>query len=653
MADGSTTQRTYTVGFPFGGIGLGALGFQAAGQRVFSTEMRFRSVGGIDLDKVAAKQFERFTKSPCLVADVHTLTAEQLREFWPTAPDVIFTSPPCKGFSQLTSKKARASEKYRVMNRLALDWINLQIAAWGDQGPRLVLLENVPGIATAGRPLLREIEKALRAAGYVIHESAHDCGELGGLAQHRRRFLLVARHSKRCSALLYQPRKRPLRAVGEVLSTLPLPGDPGAGPLHRLPKISSLNWIRLALIPPGGDWRDIPGVIPAGLTRNQVFRRYRTLGWGETAPTVTGGGGNAVSGIEDPRITADNPSRHTNKFRVSAWRSPAGTVTGGDSRVGSGAPLVEDPRVPTAYPHCYGVLGWGSAAHTVAGMSAVGCGAYSVADPRASARYGMNQRVGAWAAPAWTVTGATDIQAGAPAVEDPRVPSAMPQSYGLLAWSAPTGTVTGRAALTTGAFSVADPRVSSAHHGSYGVSAWTTPAGVVTGGAAVSTGAFSVVDPRLTCRGRNGYYGVTPWSATSTTITGSLQIDNGPAAVSDPRIPGNPPLCIAWFPRDLRSSAPFPLVLPSVSGHWHRPLTTLELLALQGGPMVVDGAPVQPWGSDALVREHIGNGVPVGAAQRIAEQMLFTLGGSDIGAGLFASGAGGVWVRERQIAGHA
>lgn len=618
MADGTTPQRTYTVGFPFGGIGLGALGFQAASQRVFSTEMKFRSLGGIDLDKVAAKQFERFTRSPCLVADVHTLTVEQLRAFWPTAPDVIFTSPPCKGFSQLTSKKARASEKYKVMNRLALDWINLQIAAWGAEGPRLVLLENVPGIATAGRPLLREIEKALRAAGYVIHESAHDCGELGGLAQHRRRFLLVARHSKRCSALLYQPRKRPLRAVGDVLSTLPLPGDPSAGPLHRLPKISTLNWIRLALIPPGGDWRDIPGVIPAGLTRNQVFRRYRTLGWGETAPTVTGGGSNAVSGVEDPRVAADNPSRHTNKFRVGAWRSPAGTITGGDSRVGSGAPLVEDVRVPTAYPHCYGVLGWGSASHTVAGMSAVGCGAYSAADPRASTgRYGMNQRVGSWRAPAWTVTGATDVQAGAPSVEDPRVPSAMPQSYGLLAWSAPMGTVTGRASVTTGA--------------------------------------FSVVDPRLTCQGRNGYYGVTPWSATSTTITGSLQIDNGPAAVSDPRIPGSPPLNIAWFPRDLRSSAPFALVLPSVSGHWHRPLTTLELLALQGGPMEIDGAPVQSWGSDALVREHIGNGVPVGAAMRIAEQMLFTLGGSDLGAGLFASGAGGVWVRERQhqIAGHA
>lgn len=526
MSDGgnSNALREYTVGFPFGGIGLGALGFQAASARLFGSELRFRSLGGIDFDKVAAKQFERFTGSPCLVADVHTLTVDELRAFWPVAPDVIFTSPPCKGFSRLTSKAARASEKYQKMNRLALDWIKLQLAAWGDEGPRLVLLENVPGLASTGAPLLREIEKALRAKGYVLHRSTHDCGELGGLAQHRRRFLLVARHAKRCAALLYQPRKRPLRAVGEVLAALPLPGDPAAGPLHRLPKISTLNWLRLALIPPGGDWRDIPGVIPAGLTRNEVFRRYRLLRWGETAPTITGSGSNAVASIEDPRIAADNP---------------AGTVTVTDSRVGSGAPLVEDVRVPTA----------------------------------------------------------------------------MRQSYGLLAWGAPMGTVTGRAGVTIGA--------------------------------------FSVVDPRLTCLARAGSYGVIAWTSVAPTITGSHQIDNGPAAVSDPRIPGSPELRIAWYPRDLRSSPPFPLVLPSVSGHWHRPLTTLELLALQGGPTMLDGAAVQPWGSDELVREHIGNGVPVGAAQRIAEQMLFTLGGSDVGVGLFASGSEGVWVRERQIAGHA
>lgn len=575
MADGTSHALEFTVGFPFCGIGLGALGFQAASARLFGREMHFRALGGIDFDKVAAAQFELFTKSPCLVADVHALSVEQLRAFWPKAPDVIFTSPPCKGFSQLTSKAARASEKYQRMNRLALDWINLQLAAWGDDGPRLVLLENVPGLASAGAPLLREIEKALRAKGYVMHRSTHDCGELGGLAQHRRRFLLVARHAKRCSALLYQPRKRPLRGVGEVIGALPLPGDPAAGPLHRLPRISLLNWIRLALIPPGGDWRDIPGTIPAGLTRNQVFRRYRTLGWGETAPTITGSGSNAVASVEDPRIATDNPRRHANKFRVTGWGEPAGTITGTDGRIGSGAPLVADVRVSTAYDAGYGVLGWSQPARTVAGMSAVGCGAYAVADPR--------------------------------------VPSAMPQSYGLLAWSAPMGTVTGRACVTTGAFSVADPRI--------------------------------------TCAGRNGFYGVLGWSTVANTVTGSMQIDNGPAAVSDPRIPGSPELRVAWYPRDLRSAPPFPLVLPSVSGHWHRPLTTLECAVLQGFDAAdTEGQPFDLDGGTDACRVKIGDAVPVTSAEAIARQMLFTLVDATVGS-FSLSSAGNVWVREREARG--
>lgn len=36
--DTNSPQRTYTVGFPFGGIGLGALGFQAAHRRHLTRE---------------------------------------------------------------------------------------------------------------------------------------------------------------------------------------------------------------------------------------------------------------------------------------------------------------------------------------------------------------------------------------------------------------------------------------------------------------------------------------------------------------------------------------------------------------------------------------------------------------------------------------
>ena len=552
--DGSMgmTERVYTAFFPFCGIGAGALGFLNANVRLFGAGARFKVLGGIDLDPLACKGFEYLTGTKGLCADIATLTPEALRAYaGDEAPDVVFLSPPCKSFSQLTSKRARRLRKYRLMNLLALQWVKLMLATW-PKGPRLVLLENVPGIAKLGSALLRKIRRLLRAAGYVVSPGeTHDCGELGALAQHRRRYLLVARHQESVPVLLYQPVRKKVRACGEVLGALPLPGDPSAGPLHQLPRISLLNWWRLSLIPPGGDWQDLPGMehraskgpdVQAGApsvadprVRTDAFREsYGVLGWDEPSGTVKGEAWVTTgrTSVADPRLGALNPNRHTAKFAVSAWGEPARTVTGTDTRVGSGAPCVADLRLNSRQPHTYGVLAWGAAAHTVAGASLPG------------------------------------------------------------------------------------------------------------------NGPFSVADPRVRCRARNGFYGVVAWESPATTVTGSLQVDNGPAAVADPRPRGADGLRVVWYTRSLKDRPGFPIFLATEDGTWHRPLTTLELAALQGIPVRVNGEPLTLSGSAAKVREHIGNAVPVGAAAAIATEMLKTLVGADLE--VFAlSGGGAVWVRER------
>jgi site-specific DNA-cytosine methylase len=280
--------RTFSVLFPFSGLGAGARGFLDAQVTMFGRPARFRSVGGIDVDPLACADFELLTGSPALCADVATLTPAELRAFaGDAAPDVVFASPPCTGFSGLLGKKAAGAPKYQALNRLVLDWTRLMLEAW-PTAPRLFLLENVPRIASRGAELLREVRRLLRRAGYVFHDGTHDCGELGGLAQHRTRYLLVARHPGRAAPLLYQPVKKRVRACGEVLEQLPMPGDPAGGPMHGLPKISWLNWVRLALIPAGGDWRDLPGTLDEGQPRREVFRRHHVNGWGEPAATVAG-----------------------------------------------------------------------------------------------------------------------------------------------------------------------------------------------------------------------------------------------------------------------------------------------------------------------------------------------------------------------------
>ena len=255
----------------------------------------------------------------------------------------------CKGMSGLQPKSRAESAKYQALNNLTFRGVWLTLEAWSDDLPGLILLENVPRITTRGAHLLRSIRDLLTHYGYVFHESAHDCGELGGLAQHRRRYLLVARHPGRAPIWLYQPPKQQVRAIGEVLEQLPLPGDPAGGPLHRIPRLEWRTWVRLALIPAGKDWRAL---------QDLDFGSYR--------------------------ITPEMNGQHTNKYRVQRWETPAGTVTGSD-RIGSGAPGVADPRLGhEPRKGVFRVARWDEPSPTVIGSASVrgSNGVAAVADPR-------------------------------------------------------------------------------------------------------------------------------------------------------------------------------------------------------------------------------------------------------------------------------
>ncbi|MCC2971792.1 hypothetical protein [Massilia sp. IC2-476] len=51
---------------------------------------------------------------------------------------------------------------------------------------------------THGWHLLDQINQVLQRYGYPVAETTHDCGELGGLAQSRKRFLLWHATPRRC-----------------------------------------------------------------------------------------------------------------------------------------------------------------------------------------------------------------------------------------------------------------------------------------------------------------------------------------------------------------------------------------------------------------------------------------------------------------------
>lgn len=114
------SKGEFSAFFPFCGLGAGALGFLDAQVTVLGRTARFRSLGGIDLDPLACEDFRRLTKSPCLEADVAQLTAGELLSFCQQSPDVVFMSPPCKGFSGLLGKAKSKTPKYQALNQLVL-----------------------------------------------------------------------------------------------------------------------------------------------------------------------------------------------------------------------------------------------------------------------------------------------------------------------------------------------------------------------------------------------------------------------------------------------------------------------------------------------------------------------------------------------------
>ena len=232
------------------GLGGGAKGFNRAKPRVGNIEAQWECIGGIDVDQRALNDFGQLAGVPGTKLDL--FTRDQYIRFhgkepppgWREAtpedisraagfqrPDCVFISSPCKGASGLLSEATSKTPKYQALNELTLRCIWLMGEAWADDPVPLIAFENVPRLATRGRHLLDQIGQLLGHYGYAKAETTHDCGVLGGLAQSRKRFLLVARHVEKVPPFLYEPEKKNLRAVGDILGRMPLPGDiDAAGP---------------------------------------------------------------------------------------------------------------------------------------------------------------------------------------------------------------------------------------------------------------------------------------------------------------------------------------------------------------------------------------------------------------------------------------
>lgn len=473
------------------GLGGGAKGFKKAVSRVGNMIGTWKCIGGIDNDPAAARDFETLVGVPCTVMDL--FTREQYTAFhgaeppagWREAtpndivraaghqhPHCVFISSPCKGASGLLSETLSRTPKYQALNELTLRCVWLMCEAWKDDPVELIVFENVPRLATRGRHLLDQIGQILRHYGYAVNETTHDCGVIGGLAQSRKRFLLVARHTAKVPAFLYEPPVRRLQGVGTVLGRMPLPGDAAGGPMHRVPALQWKTWVRLAFVEAGSDWRSLNKLA----VQDGHLRDYLIL-----------------------------PERRNGAFGVLGWEESCGAVAG-ESLPSNGTFSVADPRGPAeaAQYQQYGVLRWGEPSGAIIGVKSPGQGTFSVADPRHAgpAKHNNEYRIVPWSDAAGAVTSAHGT---GQCVADPRRDGPTFGKYAVTPWNEATGTVIAGSTTGQGAFAVADPRPGMRRErgdnyltgGHYGVVGWDQPSGAVSAAAGHDNGRWSVADPRL------------------------------------------------------------------------------------------------------------------------------------------------------------
>lgn len=606
-----------TSAFLFAGVGGATAGALRSKIEYGGKIYKFKVLCAIDSDPVACMNHDLITGEQTSVCmdlfkrwqyeawhgheppeDWREMTAWDIwQAFKQQVPFFLFLSPPCKGLSGLLPQGKAESEKYQALNYLTVHGLELTLRACDEYGgsvPAVIQLENVPRITTRGKPLLQQIKKLLKKYGYAVSIRAdHNLGEIGGLGQNRVRFLIMARHEAQIPNVIFYPERKRLRSIGKVIGPLPAPGDTEAGgPLHRLQRLQWKTWMRLALIPAGGDWRDLNKVDYQNLRVVHEPRRgaYEVADWGETARAVTSTAGpgrsNGVAAVSDPRLNL-GVSGKTNILRVQPSEQPGGCVTGVPGPF-QGAACISDPALserPSRHPAQYRIVRAEDPAPCVTGTR-LGSGAIAIADP------GINTKL-------------------------------MPDSYGVQEWGSTAKTIRSNNRVMQSAASISDPCISESpgrHNYKFRVQDAGEPAATITGCADVQSGAQLIADPSIKSAPRADTLGVQDWGRSAKTVIGSADVHASAAAVADPRpVPADNDRGV-W-------------IIRALDGTWHRPLTTYELAMLQSFPRFLpDGRPFQLEGcSDAKAREYIGNAVPPDAEEEMGNVILVAAAEAEAG----------------------
>ena len=261
----------------------------------------FRVVAAVELEPHAFSTYKaNHPEVKCLKQDIATVAGAALLELAGTARiDLLAGCPPCQGFTSLTAKY---KDKEDPRNELVLEMARLT----EEIQPRVIMMENVPGLTKKGASLYRQLRVRLQALDYRLTEGILQVADYG-VPQFRRRFVLLgglgfeialpdATHSGSPTDGL-----APWRTVRDAIVGMPEPvtlaqakakGDVERSDWHIVRELSAKNIERIKVARAGETWRHIPEHLRPACHRDDYVgftNVYGRMEWDRPSPTITGG----------------------------------------------------------------------------------------------------------------------------------------------------------------------------------------------------------------------------------------------------------------------------------------------------------------------------------------------------------------------------
>jgi len=280
----------------FSGCGGMSLGFAALSQK----SDLFNIIGGIDINNIALKSFEKNYKTKILCKDIREiyLNGEQqlIKDYFGInekriKPLIIIGCAPCQGFSAHRKKHwHKDDERNTLIGAFAEVVVSLD--------PDYIVMENVPEIlGEKYRQHYQEAREIFEGKGYIVSQAIYNSASFGVPQARFRAIIVASKNNFSLPSELLQPTE--FATVKDAIGDLPKvnPGEINKADFyHRCASHKKSTIETISKVPKNGGSRPT-GVGPKCLDKvNGFYDVYGRLSWEKPSITITQYSRNPASG---------------------------------------------------------------------------------------------------------------------------------------------------------------------------------------------------------------------------------------------------------------------------------------------------------------------------------------------------------------------